>query len=470
MTFQQLLLMGHELMLVIAAVVILVTELLVSDKNKGIVVPLSIALLFITMLLTIVHPAEGRIFGGMYVTDPLRTVVKLIMDIATILVLLQSNRWVKTTANHDKITEFFILIFASLIGMSYMVSAGDFIMLYLGLELATMPVCALAAFDKYKRVSAEAGIKLIYSSAFSTALMLMGISFIYAVSGSVYFDDVAQSFQPDALSMLGMTFILAGFAFKISLVPFHLWAADVYEGAPVAVTSYLSVVSKGAALFILTWILYNVFGSSAQIWRQLLIVLAILTMTVGNLFALRQENMKRFLAFSSIAQAGFILLGVLGEGQLGMGTVLFFLTAYVFTNIAAFSVVAAIADATGKENMSDYNGLYKTNKSLSLILMLALFSLAGIPPVAGFFGKLFLFNAASSQGYYWLVFIAVINATISLYYYLRPVRAMFIEKNDEPIPFFKSDRYMRICLIVCVLGIFITGFVSVIFEYILSIS
>jgi NADH-quinone oxidoreductase subunit N len=193
-------------------------------------------------------------------------------------------------------------------------------------------------------------------------------------------------------------------------------------------------------------------------------------MTVGNLFAIRQQNMKRFLAFSSIAQAGFILLGILGEGAMGMGTVVFFLLIYVFTNIAAFSVVTAIADQSGKENMSDYNGLYKTNPKLSLTLMLALFSLAGIPPVAGFFGKLFLFGAAASKGLYWLIFVAVVNATISLYYYLLPVKAMLIEKSDNPIATFKSDSYMRIGLIICIVGIFATGFVSAIFEYILSLS
>lgn len=304
----------------------------------------------------------------------------------------------------------------------------------------------------------------------STAVLLFGISMIYATTGSIYFDVIAKNIQPDALSMLGMVFIITGLGFKISLVPFHLWTADVYQGSPTAVTTFLSVVSKGAAVFIFTWVLYNVFGTGSTLWREMLVVLSIATMTVGNLFAIRQDNLKRFLAFSSIAQAGFILLGILGEGSLGMATVVFFLLVYVFTNIAAFSVVTAIADFSGKENISDYNGMYKTNPKLSLVLMLALFSLAGIPPVAGFFGKLFLFGAAASKGFYWLIFVAVVNATISLYYYLKPVKAMFIEKNDAPIATFKIDGYMRVGIILCVIGIFATGFASVIYEYIVSVS
>lgn len=469
MTFQSLFLMGHELLLVITALIVLVAELFVSDQKKGIVLPLSIGLLTTTIICTIVFPVEGSLFGGMYKADHLRTILKVVLDAGTLLIMLQSRQWSKREDNNDKISEFYLLMFASLIGMSFMISSGDFLMLYLGLELATMPLCALAAFDKYKRVSAEAGIKYIFSSALSTAIMLFGITYIYAVNGSVYFDDIVLTFRPDALSLLGMSFIITGMAFKISLVPFHLWTADVYQGAPIAVTTFLSVISKGAAVVVLTLVLYNVFAGAAEIWRQLLIVLAVLTMTVGNLFAIRQENMKRFLAFSSIAQAGFILLGILGEGKLGMGTVSFFLLVYMFTNIAAFSVVAAIADASGKENMSDYNGLYKTNPRLTLTLMLALFSLAGIPPVAGFFSKLFLFNAAASKGFYWLVFVAVVNATISLYYYLRPVRSMFIEKNDNPIPYIKSDNYMRLSLLICILGLFVTGFVSAIFEYFINI-
>ena len=193
-------------------------------------------------------------------------------------------------------------------------------------------------------------------------------------------------------------------------------------------------------------------------------------MFIGNLFALRQQNMKRFLAFSSIAQAGFILLGLISGTQLGTATVVYFVLVYIFSNLAAFGVVQAIALQTGKENRDDYNGLYRTNPNLSLIMMLALFSLAGIPPVAGFFGKFFLFAAAASKGYYLLVFLAVVNVTISLYYYLLVIRAMFIRKNEDPIPFFKNRIYMRLGLIITVLGILVLGLYSPLYGYIFKLS
>lgn len=470
MKIQDLLIIRHELLLTITALILIVAEILTNEKQKKQIIPLALGLMVVTTLLGLFYPAEGVAFGGMFQSSTLRSSMKVILDIATIIIILQSYGWITKPQNLNKISEFYIIMISTLVGMNFMISAGDFLMLYLGLELATIPLATLAAFDRFKTQSAEAGIKLILSSALSSALLLYGISIIYGTTGSIYFEEVATAFRIEPLPLLGLIFFITGMGFKISLVPFHLWTADVYEGSPIAVTSFLSVVSKGAAVFIFTWVLYTVFAPIAPVWSQVLVVLSVTTMTVGNLFALRQENMKRFLAFSSIAQAGFILLGVLGGGAQGFGSVIFFLLVYVFTNLAAFSVVAAISNKTGKENMSDYNGLYKTNPKLSLILMLALFSLAGIPPVAGFFGKLFLFSAAASNGYYWLLFVAVMNATISLYYYLRPVRAMFIEKNETPIPTFSSDVYMKIGIAICVAGIFLTGFISAIYEFYLSAS
>ncbi len=301
--------------------------------------------------------------------------------------------------------------------------------------------------------------------------MLFGLSMMYGMAGTLYFADMATALTTNnALLTLAFIFFFAGMAFKLSLVPFHLWTADVYEGAPINVASYLSVISKGAAAFIFTILLFQVFHHLVPMWRDLLYIIAILTMTVGNLFALRQQNLKRFLAFSSIAQAGFILLGIIDGSSLGMTTVIYFVLIYIFSNLAAFGVVSAISIQSGKENMDEYNGLYLTNPKLSLVMMLALFSLAGIPPVAGFFGKFFLFTAAAHQGYFWLVLIAVLNATISLYYYLLIVKAMFINKNDNPIANFKSDGYTRVGLLLCVLGIFAIGFLSPLYEFIQSIS
>ena len=352
--------------------------------------------------------------------------MKNILNIGTFLVFVQSVTWLKKEEYAEKTNEYFILLISTLIGMNFMISAGHFLMFYIGIELAIIPIAALAAYERYKNKSAEAGIKLILSSALSSGILLYGLSMIYGTTGTLYFNEVAALYSNSNLQILGFIFFFAGMAFKISIVPFHLWTADVYEGSPVNITSYLSVISKGASIFILMIILFTVFPVIMATWQKTIFVTAVLTMTVANLFAIRQQNLKRFLAFSSISQAGYILLGLIGGNPLGMTSVIYYILVYVFSNLGAFGVVAAISNASGKENIDDYNGLYKTNPKLSLVMTLALFSLAGIPPVAGFFGKFFLFTAAAQKGFYLLVFIAVLNTIISLYYYLLIVKAMFI--------------------------------------------
>jgi len=354
--------------------------------------------------------------------------------------------------------------------MYFMISSGDFLMFYIGLELATLPVAALVAWETSKRISSEAGIKFILSAGLASGVSLFGISLLYASTGSIYFEDLLKLLTSTNLTLLGSILFFSGLAFKISLVPFHFWTADVYEGAPIGVASYLSVISKGASAFILMILMFTILKPLMHVWENIIYVIAIATMFIGNLFALRQQNMKRFLAFSSIAQAGFILLGLISGTQLGTATVVYFVLVYIFSNLAAFGVVQAISLQTGKENRDDYNGLYRTNPNLSLVMMLALFSLAGIPPVAGFFGKFFLFAAAASKGYYLLVFLAVVNVTISLYYYLLVVRAMFIRKNENPIPFFNNKIYMRLGLIISVLGILVLGLYSPLYDYIFELS
>jgi NADH-quinone oxidoreductase subunit N len=293
---------------------------------------------------------------------------------------------------------------------------------------------------------------------------------IYGTTGSLYFSEVAAEVRDIPLVILGFIFFFSGMSFKMSLVPFHLWTADVYEGAPVNVTAYLSVVSKGAAAFIFIIVLFTVFPVIIATWEKTIWIIAVLTITIGNLFALRQKNMKRFLAFSSIAQAGFFLLGFVGGNQLGMTTVIYYALVYIFSNLAAFGIVGIIANKTGRESMDDYDGLYRTNPGLSIAMMLAMFSLAGIPPVAGFFGKFFLFVAAAEKGFYVLVTIAVLNTIIALYYYLLVVKAMFINRNETPIEPFKSDSMSKLGLAICLAGIIVTGFASGIFEMIRNLS
>ena len=470
MNLQNFLLMRHEIVLSIITILVLIADLSFNDEKKNKVIWIACFLFAINLVIGFLPNTSGNLFGNMYKNTDLQWTMKNILNLGVLVILLQSVEWLKSLDNKYKISEFFILIFSTLIGMQFMISSGSFLMLYLGLELATIPMAALAAYDRYRHNSAEAGIKLILSAAMSSAVLLLGISLIYGTTGSTYFDVVALKYANIPLQTLAFIFFFSGMAFKLSLVPFHLWTADVYEGSPVNVTSYLSVISKGASAFILIIVLFTVFNSISMIWKPLMYIISILTMTIGNLFAIRQQNMKRFLAFSSIAQAGFILLGIIGASEIGMSSVIYFVFVYIFSNLGAFGVVSVIYYKTNKENMDDYNGLYHTNPKLSLIMMLSLFSLAGIPPVAGFFGKFFLFTAAASSGYYWLVFIAVLNATISLYYYLLVVKAMFINKNETPIAYFKTDTPAKIALLICVIGIFFIGFFSMIFQYIQSIS
>ena len=463
--------MRQEIFLLIILLLLIVGEIFIHKNKKESLVHFALFLFGIHTIVGFFAIEESSLFGGMFRTNTLIHFFKNALNVGVLIVLLQSADWIKEKmVPLNKGNEFFMLLFSSLLGMYFMISAGDFLMFYIGLELSTLPVAALVAWETSKRISSEAGVKFILSAGLASGASLFGISLLYAATGSIYFADIAQVLTSTNLTLLGFVLFFSGLAFKISLVPFHFWTADVYEGAPIGVASYLSVISKGAAAFILMILLFTVLKPLMHVWENIVYVVALATMFIGNLFALRQQNMKRFLAFSSIAQAGFILLGLITGTQLGTATIVYFILVYVFTNLAAFGVVQAIALQTGKENRDDYNGLYITNPNLSLVMMLALFSLAGIPPVAGFFGKFFLFTAAASKGYYLLVFLAVINVTISLYYYLLVVRAMFIRKSENPIPFFKSKIYMRLGLVLSVLGILILGLYSPLYDYIFELS
>lgn len=471
MSFNNFLLMRHEILLLTITLGIIVCEIFVNKNNKSSIVHLAIFLFGIHTIVGFFTIEEGILFGGMFRTNNLIYFFKNVLNVGVLILLLQSADWLQEKiVQKNKGTEFLILLFFSLFGMYYMISAGDFLMFYIGLELSTLPLAALAAYETSKRISSESGIKFILSAGMASGVSLFGISLLYAATGSIYFNDIIQVITSDKLVILGFILFFAGLSFKISLVPFHFWTADVYEGAPISVASYLSVISKGAAVFILMILLFNVFKTLIHVWENIIYIIAIATMFTGNLFALRQQNMKRFLAFSSIAQAGFILLGLITGTQLGTATVVYFVLIYIFSNLAAFGVVQAISLQTGKENMNDYNGLYRTNPNLSLVMMLALFSLAGIPPLAGFFGKFFLFTAAASEGYYFLVFLAVVNVTISLYYYLLVIRAMFVRQSENSIPFFKSKIYMRLGLMITVIAILALGLYSPLYDYIYKLS
>jgi len=343
-------------------------------------------------------------------------------------------------------------------------------MFFLSLELSTIPVAAMANFDLEKKLSSEASMKLILTSAFSSGILLFGISLIYGATGTISFTEMPALLDGSPLQILAFVFLFTAFSFKLSVVPFHLWTADVYEGGPIAVSSFLSVISKGSIAFILITALYKVFAPMNELWYNMVMLLSIATMIIGNLFALRQQNIKRFLAYSSIAQVGFILVGLSGNSTDGVSSVVYFVLIYTFSNLAAFGVAGVISQQSGKEHINDYKGLYQTNPFISWVFALALFSLAGIPPTAGFFGKLFLITAGASRGNYFFIIVAALNLVISLYYYLRVIRAVFMDKNDRPIEKIYIDPSTKFGLIICAGGIVLVGLLSWIYDYITQLT
>ena len=465
MDFSDFLYMRSELSLLIVVIFLLLYDIIAGKKGMVYFQPIAIVLFAIHTIVTIIPYGTGEAFGGMYQNYPMMTVVKSILNIATFIVFLQAKNWFDTDKFKNERGEFYFLTLITLLGMYFMISSGNFLLFYIGLEMASIPMATLIALDKKNLKSAEAGIKYILSAAFSSGIMLFGISYIYGTSGTLYFNDLPQLIHnTDPLQIMGFVFFIVGLFFKISLVPFHLWTADVYEGAPTNVTSYLSVVSKGSASFVLMTLLYKVFVNLIVEWQTILFWIIIISITLANLFAIRQKNMKRFLAFSSISQAGYILLGIIGGTAYGMTTLVYYIFVYVFSNLAAFGVISTIENKSGKLNIDEYKGLYSTNPILSFVMMLAMFSLGGIPPFAGFFSKFFIFSAAAQQGFYLLVIIAVLNTIISLYYYLLVIKAMFIEHNEKPIPAIKSDTYSNVGLVICSAGILFVGIFSFFME------
>ena len=470
MDLSNYLLMKQEMSLLVVFLILIVYDLFASEKSKKYFQPVACLLFLAHTVYGFFPQITGTSFSGMYVANEAEISIKNILNIGVLLLFLQSNGWLSKVETSFKRGEFFMLTLLTLFGMYLMISSGNFILFYIGLEMASLPMAALVAFDKYKNNSAEAGAKYIFNAVFSSAILLFGLSFLYGACGTFYFEDLASTVVSTPLLVMSLVFFSVGLFFKISLVPFHFWTADVYEGAPTNVTAYLSTISKGAAVFALMAIFYKVFRNMAFEWQNMLWWVILITITVGNLFAMRQTNLKRFLAFSSVSQAGYIALAVLAGTAQGMASTMYYILVYIFSNMAAFGVISAIESKTGKVDMKDYNGLYKTNPKLALVMMLALFSLGGIPPLAGFFSKFFVFTAAAAQGQYLLVFFALLNTIISLYYYLLVVKAMFINQNDTPLESVRSDNYMRISLVVCLIGLMTIGFASGIYEYLNSVG
>jgi len=460
-------LLKHEFCLIGMIVFLLLIKIRSKEWSGESLIRMMNVFLVFNLIFGFFYNSTGELFDSMFRISGLIAFEKNILNLALLIIHLQSVAWMK---GHKHLTEFYLLLLSSMTGMFFLLSSGNWLMFYLALELSTIPLAALCNFDLEKKRSGEAAMKMIMSSGFSSCILLFGLSLLYGSTGTIDFAEMASAIEGTPLQILAFIFVFTGFAFKLSVAPFHFWTADVYEGSPVAITAYLSVVSKGTVVFVLASIFYTVFNGISEIWYDVLVISAVITMTIGNLFALRQNNMKRFLAFSSIAQVAYLLIGISGSSDLGMSSSIYFVLIYVFSNLGAFAVVAHISAHTGKENIGDYNGLYKSNPGMSWLLGISLFSLAGIPPTAGFFGKLFLLTAGAEVGNWPLIIFAALNMVVSLYYYLRVIRAVFMEDGIQPLSKLDIGTSSKIAMLFCVSGILLLGFTSGLYEYILSLS
>ena len=463
--------MRPEVSLLCIYLVIFLYDLISTGHYRRMFHPLVCISTLVLVILTLSDRSSFTLFGGMYESNTMIVFMKAILAFGSMLVILQANRWLTSSTTFYKQGEFYILLLSTLLGMYFMISARHFLLLFVGIELASLPLACLVAFDKYSHNSAEAGIKYILTSMFSSAMMLYGVSFLYGTTGTLYFADMSNLLSGTPMQIFALVMFFTGMGFKISLVPFHMWTADSYQGAPTSVTAYLSVISKGAAVFTLFIVLVKVFGSMMEQWQTIIYITSLASITVANLMALKQSVLKRFMAFSSISQAGYIMLAVIGGNAGGMTAMVLYVIVYIVANMAVFAIIEAIEWQTGETvKRETCNGLYKSNPKLAFIMTLALFSLAGIPPFAGFFSKFFVFMSAFGSGFHILVFIALLNTVISLYYYLLIVKAMYMKESNNALPSIKSDPYTRASLMICVAGIILIGICSFIYTGIESFS
>jgi len=422
-----------EVVMTCVAIIMLMAELVIRRKETlGFLTIISVGLISYLLL-----GSAGTTFGGMFVSDGYSTFFKLIFMANLVLTVLISPKYLQTM--RINFGEYYALALFATLGMMLMASAADIIVLYLGLELMALSTYVLAGFIRYDMKSNEAAIKYLLLGAFASAILLYGTSLIYGLTGTTNLKDIAAYITNNGLAKnplltLSMIFFAVAFSFKIAAVPFHMWAPDAYEGAPTPITAFMSVGPKAAGFAVLGRVFLVAFGSVRADWSMVLIPIAVLTMAAGNIIALSQTNIKRMLAYSSIAHAGYMLLGIIAGTPAGLSSVLNYMFIYAFMNIGAFAVVIMLrTEGFAGEDISDYEGLGKTHPTAAALMLVFMFSLTGIPPMAGFMGKFYLFMSAINAGYTWLVIVAVLFSAISAYFYLRIVMLMYMREPKEVI-------------------------------------
>jgi len=414
-----------EVILFIFALVLLIANSGVKIEKPRFTGLFGLVGLIIALALLIIVP-DGSLFGKSFILDAYARAFKTIFLLAAILTIIGSIDFATKRLIHT--AEFYSLILLCTTGMMFLASAGELITLYVALELSTISLYVLAAFLKKDLKSTEAGLKYLILGAASSGMLLYGLSLIYGLTGSTVLDEIGYRLfmgpGTTIATVFAIVMFIAGFGFKLAAAPFHMWAPDVYEGAPTPVTAFLSVASKAAGLVAFVRIFFNSLLIAKSEWVVILEIVAILAMVVGNVVALLQKNIKRMLAYSSIAQVGYVLVALSAGIDLSVGSMMIFLLAYLFANIGAFIVVIAFSNVSGSDNIEDYSGLWKRKPSLAFIMTIYMLSLVGIPLTGGFIGKYFLFGAAVKEGLYGLVIVAILTSVISLFYYMNVVRIM----------------------------------------------
>ena len=452
-----------EILILIIGMLVLVVEPFWKEEKRRNVGWLTAAGLLAAMLISLIFARPGEpvsTLGGMVRFDWLGFFFKMLFMFAgavTALLLMDNEK-----VGHRG--EAYLLLLASLLGMNLMAASADLVMLYLAIETTSIPLYVLAGFMLADDKSTEAGFKYLLFGALTSTIMLYGFSLIFGFTGTTDLYQLAGMLQAGNLSLVTtfsiLALILVGIGFKVSIVPFHFWAPDVYEGAPTPVAGFLSTASKAAGFAVLIRLFIVAFPDLASSWTAVLAVLAAITMTVGNLLALPQTNIKRLIAFSSVAHAGYVLIGVIALTQLGVASVVFYLAAYILTNLLAFGIVMAFSRVTGLEEITDYAGMSRRNPGLALMMLAAFLSLAGMPPFGGFVAKVVVCAAGIQAGYVWLVVIGIINSVIGVYYYLNVLKYVYLyrmpdqDEEKHPVPL---TRPYAIALVVLVFGVILIG-------------
>jgi NADH-quinone oxidoreductase subunit N len=447
----QLLPVLPELVLALGAMILLMIGAYRGAHTTGLVTGLAVCLLVLTGLLELLLPAgKATTFGGSFILDDFARFLKILALIGSVATLVLSAEYVADSSR--RIFEYSILVLLSTLGMMVLISAGDLIMLYLGLELMSLALYVLAASNRDNVKSTEAGLKYFVLGALSSGMLLYGASLIYGFTGTVSFAGVAAAVKTGSIGIVfGLVFLLAGLCFKISAVPFHMWTPDVYEGAPTPVTAFFASAPKVAALAVFTRVALTAFPGIVPQWQQIVVFVAIASMALGSFGAIGQRNIKRLMGYSSIGHMGFALVGLAAGTAEGAQGVLVYLAIYVTMTLGTFAVILAIKrNGQPFENISDFAGLSRTNPLLAFFFAMLLFSLAGAPPLAGFFAKFYVFVAAIKAGLFTLSVVGVLTSVVGAYYYLMIVKVMYF---DEPLPKLDPVR-VELRTVVAVAGLF----------------